>query len=983
MAADPAAAERIFDIAIYYSEHANQFHLHQAKMEQFIDVSPLSEMLAWFTNTKNYRNWVESDGGWLYYPVTPRTAQGRGKMLIGALPASWKKHPPLQIRQNGTLSISYFDCVSSQGYRVDDILRSLICQALVACFETSAILQECLSRASSEVRGLFEVFPGFENASWNQLYDLLHVIIIELRDSKKAMRNLFIIKNIHNLNREQISNNFLRLRVALERLQVHTLVTGKRRTPRGDLDWGSDELATIDEDTEYEGTVLHTWKWNFALTSDPECLESLRFDGLYTRRDQVAQAEAGTNQWIWSHPAFQAWNKMPSGILWIQGKPGSGKSVLAKSIVRQLAASRSLLVASWFYSRRGGNTGISDVSMMRSISYQLLSQCRLLFRFYQNIYRKCDHHIDLSVFSEFLRLSSTQEGAPDILCIIDGMDESGSRDTEQGKRFLGLSAELVENPISRLKIMILSRPYGAIERAYGTYDILLEVENFGDIEKVVDAGLRSLRSAIHSDEELPLFAQRRRAIREGHEDGPKPAQRISTDTLMIEQTEMEIMRSYLLENARGVILWVSLCIGEAIRYAEKLYKWTALRKRLTDLPLELNDMYKNIMSEITQSSIEPHQVIARKIFAWVMAASTKRPLLLKELLDALALPDFPAQMNGTNLAEDLIQANRPPIRSWSSFSRSLRELCGPFVEVINPTAGASTHLEGFDCINGESVVQLLHQTVKEFLENDAGSVFTFRPHEAYAIMNKDAERYLHLALPLEETKYAPVLQDFGDSWKSSVEKTIFYLEDKVLLKFIISNCLPSDSLYLQVAPSPQSPSPSKWMLSVFFHRLRYKDLDIDHTTKDSVVGRCFWLACTHGLSTAVDNLLYASSLCPGWWYVHRDVVLNGALLAAHDHGLSDEIELLTHSRDRFISPAIRRVEAADLPSALLRSSRRLMVRGLFGDLETLDQIPPMITSPPIRRNASPENARRAIRRILDYLDAYTPTTKNSANPYYA
>lgn len=55
------------------------------------------------------------------------------------------------------------------------------------------------------------------------------------------------------------------------------------------------------------------------------------------RKDQVAAAVEGTNTWLISHPSYRDWAKA-GGLLWIAGKPGSGKSVLAKSIVAQLEA---------------------------------------------------------------------------------------------------------------------------------------------------------------------------------------------------------------------------------------------------------------------------------------------------------------------------------------------------------------------------------------------------------------------------------------------------------------------------------------------------------------------------------------------------------------------------------------------------------------------------------------------------------------------
>jgi hypothetical protein len=164
-----------------------------------------------------------------------------------------------------------------------------------------------------------------------------------------------------------------------------------------------------------------------------ECLESLRFEAMFDRRDQITRAETGTNEWIWSCAPYVKWATETSGILWIQGKPGSGKSVLAKSILERLGSmsnSQPLLIANWFYHERGGKIATSHTSMLRAILYQILKQDRTVFQYYQDDYRTEDWLGSLSrVFSHLA------EAGPDIspiMCLVDAMDES--RDKSIGTR---------------------------------------------------------------------------------------------------------------------------------------------------------------------------------------------------------------------------------------------------------------------------------------------------------------------------------------------------------------------------------------------------------------------------------------------------------------------------------------------------------------------------------------------------------------------
>ncbi|KIK63517.1 hypothetical protein GYMLUDRAFT_41192, partial [Collybiopsis luxurians FD-317 M1] len=53
------------------------------------------------------------------------------------------------------------------------------------------------------------------------------------------------------------------------------------------------------------------------------------------RADATDKKTEGTGQWILNHPEYQKWKGKPS-ILWIQGKAGSGKTVLSTTIWEDL-----------------------------------------------------------------------------------------------------------------------------------------------------------------------------------------------------------------------------------------------------------------------------------------------------------------------------------------------------------------------------------------------------------------------------------------------------------------------------------------------------------------------------------------------------------------------------------------------------------------------------------------------------------------------
>ncbi|KAM7184719.1 hypothetical protein V8F33_012833 [Rhypophila sp. PSN 637] len=449
----------------------------------------------------------------------------------------------------------------------------------------------------------------------------------------------------------------------------------------------------------------------------PEFLKTIQFDNMHTRRNQVGVALGGTTEWIKTHPAFEEWSDEAAGTLWIQGKPGSGKSVLAKSITEmiQQAGPSNLLTASWFYSKRGGDVGMSHISMMRSICYQLLSQNKQLFQACAGIYRQRGDVLER--LPEIMEAIFGHVDSPPIICLLDGLDESADRDGKRGRDMLELLAQLVENPGSKVKIIVLSRPYSSIEEVYGTYDILLEAENGSDIEKIVDSGMSSLVEAMESKKpssNSSFASSRRQKImddrRQAYNNSPGP----ELDEVARKQ-EMLGIRTYLVDHAQGVTLWVTLCIDQAVR-------------TLASLPLQVTEM---------------------------------------ELFDAVSIPDGWEESQLDNCWQshrDPIRSDRPLCDSWLDFCRSVVDICGPLVGFLNMDFQEGTfQYDRVANVTDGSAVQLVHQTAKDFLETTEAHVFALKPGEAQQVLETDGDLYFQLVIPMQITSYAPVLDDVSSN----------------------------------------------------------------------------------------------------------------------------------------------------------------------------------------------------------------------------
>lgn len=63
------------------------------------------------------------------------------------------------------------------------------------------------------------------------------------------------------------------------------------------------------------------------------CLKTLWFDEAFRKEKEIEAAHGGTCQLLFSHPVYEMWIRRKQvddhrGILWIAGKPGSGKLTL-------------------------------------------------------------------------------------------------------------------------------------------------------------------------------------------------------------------------------------------------------------------------------------------------------------------------------------------------------------------------------------------------------------------------------------------------------------------------------------------------------------------------------------------------------------------------------------------------------------------------------------------------------------------------------
>jgi hypothetical protein len=509
----------------------------------------------------------------------------------------------------------------------------------------------------------------------------------------------------------------------------------------------------------------------------------------------------------------------------------------------------------------------------------MLEQNKNSFFSYSSAFRQKRQDNDswgLEDYESILKSLATR-GDPAV-CIVDAMDESETGDDgcELRTRIISLIARLVQAPGSRMRFIVLSRYTAdidqAMRRSWKNDDLLahiiLEQENRADIAQIVENGLIVVKRALSdfdSEDEDPLYTS------------PK-----LQASWCAELQALERIQQYLINHAEGVILWVKLALQTVIdRVRRGNQTLREVEKDIKSLSKDLVAFYKCILDDLILRYPPEELERSRQCLMWVAGVSAVRPLALDELEEALCIP----QAIGPSLISDRDPIADSPLRirarSWIGFYRQLRMRCGPFIEVLIPANPGST--PGFrnnTAIHPRFTVQLLHRTVKDFLNDptNAGPLH-FTDQEAEKLLQRSLSTYIQLVLPIGTTHYCPVPAKANATLQTTIEAMCQYLNGKDLLELVLTTLSEEEVLpHLMLFENSVNPP-----------------LMEQRTTRpwnDSLqaIGKAYFsYGCRKGLTTAIANLLSITSILLLNW---PTLLRYGILVTAIRYvtwGMSDEI----------------------------------------------------------------------------------------------
>ncbi|KAJ5769523.1 hypothetical protein N7520_004082 [Penicillium odoratum] len=209
-------------------------------------------------------------------------------------------------------------------------------------------------------------------------------------------------------------------------------------------------------------------------------LDSLKFEQIDSRKTNIKAAHAKTCQWVLSHPDYKAWldPKMLDqhhGFLWINGKPGAGKSTIMKfAYMNTKNRSRNeQSIASFFFNARV----LDDPELLPSQNQSTIRS--------------------LNVLKEILRKAVALLGRRSFTCFIDALDEC---DEQQVLDMIQFFEELTEWSTAQkvlLRICFSSRHYPYIIVRWGAR-LTLEHQpgHEMDLETYIKGQLRAKDSEI-------------------------------------------------------------------------------------------------------------------------------------------------------------------------------------------------------------------------------------------------------------------------------------------------------------------------------------------------------------------------------------------------------------------------------------------------------------------------------------------------------
>jgi hypothetical protein len=341
-------------------------------------------------------------------------------------------------------------------------------------------------------------------------------------------------------------------------------------------------------------------------------------------RELLSRRHVGTCQWVFDREEYKSWSARSSPMLWIYGKPGSGKSVCTATIVEHLRTQHSIVA--YFFCKLGDETKNNLESILRTWLWQILKQApQSISLALRHRHQGSESQNPIEMIKDVLK-EIIQKSSKLIWLVVDGFDECNLGPSSADKLMQFISA-LGQN----VSFSLTSRPEYLIRHAIS----VSMRDNCYEISITSDITQQDLVRWV----EVHVYAM--------HLSDP------SLERLAIKKFN---------HSAEGMFLWARFQLEQLDAQFAVEDAWKVLQN---EFPKDLEATYDRLFSQIEQIENTLRRNRAFRILQWITAAC--RPLTLGELDFALGIEidadESPKQSSLLRGAADILDA------------------CGSFVEI--------------------------------------------------------------------------------------------------------------------------------------------------------------------------------------------------------------------------------------------------------------------------------------------------------------